>query len=112
MFSSLCNTIVWLLHYASMMILLVMVVDRIMFILVLCTMLLSFACYNFRVKLSKVQVDIIGFDLRKLPTRLNLIRIKIMVLLTDASGTLVKKLKVEIKDMIYIEKNNISTFKK
>jgi hypothetical protein len=33
-------------------------------------------------------------------------------LVTDASGALVKKLKVEIKEMIYIEKNNISTFKK
>jgi len=33
-------------------------------------------------------------------------------LLTGAPGALVKKLKVEIKDMIYIEKSNISTFKK
>ena len=32
------------------------------------------------------------------------------VLLTSASVALVKKLNVEIKDMIYIEKSNISTF--
>jgi len=36
----------------------------------------------------------------------------IWILLTDAPETRVKKLKVEIKDMIYFKKSNISTFKK